>query len=60
MRFDGRPLLLEVPAVLTGRQFGVNLYVGVFPPGWRPVELTTFDAQGRQLTGCALPDCPGN
>jgi hypothetical protein len=60
VRFDGRPSLLEVPAVQTGRQFQVNLYVGVFPPGWRPVEVTAFDAGGRQLTGCALPDCPDN
>ena len=59
VRFRDRPSLLEVPAVLTGRQFQVNLYVGVFPPGWTPVELTAYDAAGRRVAGCTLPNCPG-
>jgi hypothetical protein len=60
VRFRDRPSLMEVPAIQTGRQFQVNLYVGVFQAGWEPVELTAFDAEGRRLAGCALPNCPGN
>jgi hypothetical protein len=59
VRFRGRPSLLEVAVVQTRMQFGVNLYVGLFQPGWVPVELTAFDAEGRQLTGCAVGPRPG-
>jgi hypothetical protein len=44
----------------------VNLYIGLFPPGWVPVEVTAYDANGRQVAGCALDPsaatlgrCPG-
>jgi hypothetical protein len=52
----GRVLYLLVPA---SNQFQVNLYAGLFSPDWLPVEVTAFDAAGRQLAACTLPRCPG-
>jgi hypothetical protein len=59
VRFRDRPSLLEVPVVQTSYEYGVNLYVGLFQPGLVPVEVTAYDAQGHQLAGCSLPNCPG-
>jgi hypothetical protein len=67
VRFRDQPTILDVPAIYGLYRWDVNFYVGLFPPGWLPVEVTSFDAEGRQLAGCAielsasrLPRCPGN
>jgi hypothetical protein len=67
VRFRDRPDLLDVPVIHGSHTYLVNFYVGLFPPGWVPVEVTAFDAEGRQLAGCAvdpsasaLPRCPGS
>jgi hypothetical protein len=66
VRFRDRPTL-DLAAIHGSYVYEVNFYVGLFPPGWVPVEVTTIDAQGRRLAGCAidpsvstLPRCPGN
>jgi hypothetical protein len=59
VRFRDRPSLLEVPVIQTSWQYQVNLYVSLFGPGLVPVEVTAYDAQGHQLGGCSLPNCPG-
>jgi hypothetical protein len=66
VRFRDRPDLLEVPVIHGTHTYLVNFYVALFPPGWAPVEVTAFDAEGRRLAGCAvdpsagaLPRCPG-
>jgi hypothetical protein len=67
VRFRDRPSPVDVPVIHTLRTYLVNLYVGLFPPGWVPVQVTAFDANDRQLAGCALqppagaatlPRCP--
>lgn len=66
VRFRDRPALLDLPVIQSWAPYSVNLYVGLFPPGWAPVEVTAYDANGRQVAGCALdpsastlPPCPG-
>jgi hypothetical protein len=59
VRFRDRPAVLDLPVLQSWGSFSVNLYVGLFPPDWEPVELTAHDAAGRRLTGCTLPNCPG-
>jgi hypothetical protein len=54
VRFGDRPDLLEVPVIHGTHSYLVNFYVGLFPPGWAPVEVTAFDAEGRRLAGCAV------
>jgi hypothetical protein len=66
VRFRDQPALLELPVIQSWGSYVVNLYIGLFPPGWVPVEVTAFDANGRQVAGCALDPsaatlgrCPG-
>jgi hypothetical protein len=66
VRFRDRPALLDLPVIQSRPTYLVNLYVGIFPPGWTPVEVTAYDANGRRVAGCAidpssstLPPCPG-
>ena len=66
VRFTENRSIPEVPVIHSANQYLVNFYVGLFPPGWEPIEVTAFDAEGRQLAGCAvdplvgaLPRCPG-
>jgi hypothetical protein len=66
VRFRDRPAPLDLPVIQSRPTYLVNLYVGIFPPGWTPVEVTAYDANGRQVAGCALdpsaaplPNCPG-
>ena len=66
VRFRDQPALLDLPVIQSWSTYVVNLYVGLFPPGWAPVEVTAYDANGRQLAGCALDPsastmgpCPG-
>lgn len=54
VRFRDRPALLEVPVIQSWGSYAVNVYVGLFPPGWVPVEVSAYDAAGRRLAGCAL------
>jgi hypothetical protein len=65
VRFRDRPIL-DVPVIHSANQYLVNFYVGLFPPGWTPIEVTAFDLEDRRLAGCAvdpsvgaLPRCPG-
>jgi hypothetical protein len=65
VRFRDQPIL-DVPVIHSANQYLVNFYVGLFPPGWEPIEVTAFDLEDRQLAGCAvepsvgaLPRCPG-
>lgn len=63
---SNRPIL-DVAVIQAANQYLVNFYVGLFPRGWTPGEVTAFDAEGRQLAGCTflpyrfdvLPPCPG-
>jgi hypothetical protein len=66
IRFRDRPAPLDLPVIQSRPTYSVNLYVGIFPPGWTPVEVTAYEANGRQVAGCALdpsasplPNCPG-
>jgi hypothetical protein len=66
VRFRNRPSPVDVPVIHSFQLYQVNLYLGLFPPGWVPVEVTAFDPDERQLAGCAvepsvgaLPPCPG-
>ena len=59
VRFRDRPSPSDVPVVHTLQTYEVNLYVGLFPPGWVPVQVTAFDATDRQLAGCALQPSAG-
>ena len=65
VRFRDRPIL-DVPVIHSANQYLVNFYVGLYPPGWEPIEVTAFDMEDRRLAGCAvdpsvgaLPRCPG-
>jgi hypothetical protein len=67
VRFSEDRPILDVPVIQAANQYLVNFYVGLYPPGWEPVEVTAFDGEGRQLAGCTflrsrlevLPPCPG-
>jgi hypothetical protein len=66
VRFRDQPVLLDLPVIQSWGPYSVNVYVGLFPPGWAPVEVTAYDAAGRRVAGCALdpsastlPPCPG-
>jgi hypothetical protein len=59
VRFRDLPTLLEVPVIQSWAGYDVNIYVGLFPPGLVPTEVTAYDAAGRQLATCAPPRCPG-
>ena len=54
VRFRDQPTLLDLPVIQSWSTYVVNLYVGLFPPGWVPVEVSAYDAAGRRLAGCAL------
>ena len=66
VRFRDQPIL-DVPVIQVANQYLVNFYVGLFPRGWTPIEVTAFDLEGRRLAGCTflrsrldvLPPCPG-
>ena len=67
VRFRDQPAALDIPVIQSWAGYLANLYVGLHPPGWVPVEVTTFDATGRRLAGCTigsrggvLPRCPGS
>ena len=48
VRFRDRPSLMEVPAIQTGRQFQVNLYVGLFQAGYRSGGLVAAMEPGSR------------